>query len=485
MGLAAVAVAGGLVGHPAAPALAEVPITVAPVPPITTYTVAAGAGNQTDPHVSGNLVSYTNAEGINSGIRYHDLTTGVDAAIPNEGHRDSLSDISGSTVVFRRIFTDGSTTTRPILAFNTATGGPAVELDPKPGARREFPAIGAGTVAWVELVGTSGGESNVVMYERATGLATPLTSDGLANQRPAVSPDGSAVTWAKCQTSNYLGCDVYVTFDGLPTQLTDSTGEDIMPDTNGEQVFYASDAGGDFDIWWETLDGTGERQLVLTDVDGTTETNPNVSGNLVLFEREVPGSRAGDLWLYDLTTRTLYQLTSTPGVDEVLSDISVAPDGTIWVVWAQPDGLTAGHNDVMAMSFRLDPNRAPDCAGVVPSTAGLWPADLRFAPVGLSGASDPDGDPVTLSVTAVTQDEPVNDLGDGNTAPDAQLGPDPHTVGLRAERSGTGDGRVYRLAFTASDPAGASCSGHVTVGVPLVRNGHAVDSGGSYDSLVP
>lgn len=484
MGLAAVAVAGGLVAQPPTPALAEVPLTVAPAPPITTYTLAAGAGNQTDPHIGGNFVSYTNVEGTNSEIRYHDLTTGADAAIPNEGHRDELSDISGSTVVFRRIFTDGSTSTRPVLAFDTATGGPAVELDPSPGARRGFAAIGAGTVAWVEFAGPSSNESNVVRYERATGVATPLTSDGLSNRTPAVSPDGSAVTWAKCQSTG-SDCDVYVTLDGSPIQLTDSLGADVQPDTNGERVFYASNAAGDFDIWWENLDGTGERQLVLGDVEGTTETNPNVSGNLVLFEREVPGSTAADLWLYHLTTRTLYQLTSTPGVDEVLSDISVAPDGTIWVVWAQADRLTLGHNDVMAMSFRLDPNRAPDCAGVVPSAARLWPADLRFEPVGLSGASDPDGDPVTLGVTAVTQDEPVNDVGDGNTAPDAQLGPDPHTVGLRAERSGTGDGRVYRLAFTASDPAGASCSGQVTVGVPLVRNGHAVDSGGSYDSLVP
>jgi len=121
---------------------------------------------------------------------------------------------------------------------------------------------------------------------------------------------------------------------------------------------------------------------------------------------------------------------------------------------------------------------------VVPSTEQLWAPNHRFEPVSLSGATDPDGDPVTLHVTAVTQDEPVNDAGDGNTAPDAQLGADPHTVLLRAERSGTGDGRVYRLAFTATDPAGASCSGQVAVGVPLRFDGPALDSGRSYDSFV-
>ena len=43
--------------------------------------------------------------------------------------------------------------------------------------------------------------------------------------------------------------------------------------------------------------------------------------------------------------------------------------------------------------------------------------------------------------TPVTQDEPVNGLGDGDTGPDAVTLSD--GILLRAERSGTGDGRVY------------------------------------------
>jgi len=39
-------------------------------------------------------------------------------------------------------------------------------------------------------------------------------------------------------------------------------------------------------------------------------------------------------------------------------------------------------------------------------------------------------------------------------------------VKVRAERSGLGDGRVYRIAFTASDTQGGSCSGTAKVGVP-------------------
>jgi hypothetical protein len=59
-------------------------------------------------------------------------------------------------------------------------------------------------------------------------------------------------------------------------------------------------------------------------------------------------------------------------------------------------------------------------------------------------------------------------------------------VQIRAERSGTGNGRAYRIAFSASDGRGGTCVGSVTVAVPHSQNGDpAVDDGPIYDSLTP
>jgi hypothetical protein len=91
-------------------------------------------------------------------------------------------------------------------------------------------------------------------------------------------------------------------------------------------------------------------------------------------------------------------------------------------------------------------------------------------------------------IDAITQDEPVNDLGDGDTSPDGKLTAPPSSkASVRAERSGTGDGRVYRVHYTATDTHGATCSGTATVGVPHDQSGAApVDSAlPSYDSLTP
>ena len=59
-------------------------------------------------------------------------------------------------------------------------------------------------------------------------------------------------------------------------------------------------------------------------------------------------------------------------------------------------------------------------------------------------------------------------------------------VYLRAERSGRGDGRVYRITFTASrEEDEKECTGTVRVGVPHDQGKGSTpsDSGGTYDSF--
>jgi hypothetical protein len=111
----------------------------------------------------------------------------------------------------------------------------------------------------------------------------------------------------------------------------------------------------------------------------------------------------------------------------------------------------------------------------------LWAPDHKLVPVHIIGVTDPDHN-ATVRITGVTQDEPTNGLGDGDTAIDAIISASHDSVQLRAERSGKGDGRVYRVYFTASDFEGAS-SGWVNVMVPKSKKTDvAIDSGQNYDS---
>jgi PKD domain len=132
----------------------------------------------------------------------------------------------------------------------------------------------------------------------------------------------------------------------------------------------------------------------------------------------------------------------------------------------------------------LDGDAPPDCGLAQISPALLWPPDHKLVTVTMGGVSDPDNDQLTLAVTGVRQDEPVQGQGDGDTSPDAVL--QEGQVLLRAERAGGGNGRVYRVSFTADDGHGGMCAGTVTVCVPHERkSGTCVDDGPQYDSTQP
>jgi hypothetical protein len=101
-------------------------------------------------------------------------------------------------------------------------------------------------------------------------------------------------------------------------------------------------------------------------------------------------------------------------------------------------------------------------------------------PIKIRDISDPDGDRVTITVVSIFQDEAVLARGSGHTAPDGR-GVGSGTAQVRAERVSNGNGRVYHIAFTATDAGGGSCSGEVFVGVPG-RRGMLVDDGPQFDS---
>ncbi|HEX6899194.1 MAG TPA: MopE-related protein [Thermoanaerobaculia bacterium] len=148
--------------------------------------------------------------------------------------------------------------------------------------------------------------------------------------------------------------------------------------------------------------------------------------------------------------------------------------------------LASGAEQTLATATLQVVNEAPNCGGAAatPFTV-LWEPNHKYVPIAITGVTDPDGDPVTITIANVFQDEPANDVGDGSTCPDAS-GTGTSTVQVRAERSGKRDGRVYHIRFQAADGRGGTCTGEVTVCVPHDRKPGAtcVDEGALFDSTV-
>ena len=159
------------------------------------------------------------------------------------------------------------------------------------------------------------------------------------------------------------------------------------------------------------------------------------------------------------------------------------PEGTTddVILRVQDVAVITARNSATFAVVAAPENRAPECGGAFAAPAALWPPNHDFVPVAIEGVADADGDPLSLTVTGITQDEAVDAPGSGNTAPDG-IGVGTATASVRAERRGGGDGRVYAISFSADDGRGGTCTGTARVGVPKSSHGTAVDSGQDYDS---
>lgn len=321
------------------------------------YTVNNGAGSQTDPHVSGELVAYSNDHSPNatpffSEIRFHVLSTGMDQAIPNGGAYDYLSGVSGQRIVFTRIHSNE----RSIHIYDVASATTS-ELLPKPGAFRDAASIGGNTVAWADYgLQTAATAPEIVVHDLSTKATTALTANSLEDGQPNVAPNGDVVVFRQCAAVG--SCDILQATRSATgwsvAPLTSASGDETAPATDGATVAYESlrnvNGLAERDIYFQAVGGSPEAAIPLPGV----QQNPSVAGGLIAFESAASTGFGGgnfDLLLYDTNTATLYQLTQTPE-NETLSDIDVDPGtGVVRVVFVRNE---AGDENVYAFSFRLE-----------------------------------------------------------------------------------------------------------------------------------
>jgi hypothetical protein len=200
---------------------------------------------------------------------------------------------------------------------------------------------------------------------------------------------------------------------------------------------------------------------------------------VVVGERQVPALDAGQA-----SSVEALQLTVPAGVQPGLYYLAACADADHGVNETNETNNCTTTN--LAATMGVAPaervNLPPDCSQASAEPNGLWPPNHKLVQIQILGVTDPDGDPVTITVTGITQDEPTNGVGDGDTSPDG-FGVGTNQPQLRAERAGNGNGRVYVISFRAEDGKGGTCTGSAKVTVPHDKGkGQAVDDGQSYDS---
>jgi len=131
-----------------------------------------------------------------------------------------------------------------------------------------------------------------------------------------------------------------------------------------------------------------------------------------------------------------------------------------------PDAYRSSDHDPVIIGLDICDEIAPVFDELSVSPDSLWPANHKYVDVTATVVVSDNFDPnPTITLDSVVSNEPDDGLGDGDTANDIVIVDDFHFQ-LRAERSGTGDGRIYTITYTVTDACGNSTTQSVTVTVP-------------------
>lgn len=193
---------------------------------------------------------------------------------------------------------------------------------------------------------------------------------------------------------------------------------------------------------------------------------------------------------YESATGTLTFLANTSELTQEVSvtvygDQLVETDESFNVILSNPSELLSINKSQGTGIILNDDADASlmNCSNAFASPSKLWPPNHKFRTINIEGISHLQGENFNVAVTSIFQDEPVNELGDGHTEPDARLLGTNHPQ-VRSERSGLGDGRIYELSFIAQTDSGDNCEGAVLIGVPHDKHDTPIDSLMRYDSFI-
>jgi hypothetical protein len=138
--------------------------------------------------------------------------------------------------------------------------------------------------------------------------------------------------------------------------------------------------------------------------------------------------------------------------------------GNYTVTWTYNDGH--GNITTQIQAVEVKDTTPPLISSATASPNSLWPPNHNMVAVTVRASVSDSCDPApTWTIVSVTSNEPANGLGDGDFSPDWMITGD-HTVSLRAERSGTGNGRIYTITVQATDASGNMSVQSLTVSVP-------------------
>lgn len=167
----------------------------------------------------------------------------------------------------------------------------------------------------------------------------------------------------------------------------------------------------------------------------------------------------------DCVAASLGTTAATPSARVVFEQLARETGG---LYFFRPNGTAADYADILRQIFEEAVSPGDVIAPTVTVTAtptDIWPPNHRMVQIDTRVTATDDTDPApSVKLVGVTSTEPDDGQGDGTTADDVEVTEDGR-IFVRAERSGTGGGRMYTVTYQATDKAGNTGYGSVDITV--------------------
>ena len=164
---------------------------------------------------------------------------------------------------------------------------------------------------------------------------------------------------------------------------------------------------------------------------------------------------------YSYTLKT-NGVTSAPFSGSSLQGV-VFPKGTTHIDWTVSDN--AGNKATYSYNVEVVDEEAPVITNVSTDPSVLLVPNHKMVEVHVSYNVSDNCGTVTTSLSITSNEDGLADTKGGKKQPDYKV-VDDHNILLRAERTGSGNGRIYTILITAKDAAGNISTQTVTVLVP-------------------
>jgi Tol biopolymer transport system component len=229
--------------------------------------IAVGLGDQTDPSISGPIISFTDMSSGDADVYFYDertKTTHFAATGPGD---QEFSSVSGNLIAY----TDYTGLAPAEVYTYDITTGITTNISNNPDSDQLNPAVSSQLVAWEDKQHVP---QHIFVYILSSGKTQQISGGG-PQAAPAAS--GGRVAYEDYSIGSQVKVWDFAT--GVTTTLAATVAG--QPDLDGDNLAYVDMSGANWDVVVHNLTSGAETRLTL---HGTGGGYPKISGEFVAFE---------------------------------------------------------------------------------------------------------------------------------------------------------------------------------------------------------